>query len=171
MAIFGKTPKRYEGKSERGIATTPLLRERVKSILYADDTVLYYFATSVNDLEAKNADLQRIADWLISIKLMLKYHQDESDVGNLAKVEEFEYIGVTFSFDMTRAEHINNISSKINKRLSLLIRIKHILPQSARVLYFNSFVLPLFDYGDMTKLLRLSVVGLYLLPPLMPSIH
>ena len=64
-------------------------------------------------------------------------------------VEEFKYLGVTFSSGMTLVEHIDKISSKINKRLCLLKRIKHLLSQFARVLYFNSFVLPLFDYRDM----------------------
>ena len=39
--------------------------------------------------------------------------------------------------------------AKINKRLGLLKRIKHLLPRFARLLYYNSLVLPLFDYGDI----------------------
>ena len=58
-------------------------------------------------------------------------------------------LGVIFSSGMTWTEHIDQISYKINRRLCLLKRIMHLLPQFARVLYFSSFVLPLFDYGDM----------------------
>ena len=32
MAILAQTKKRHEGKSERGVATTPLLRERVNRV-------------------------------------------------------------------------------------------------------------------------------------------
>ena len=64
-------------------------------------------------------------------------------------VEDFKYLGVTFSSDMTWSDHIDHLSAKINKRLGLLKRIKHLLPRFARLLYYNSLVLPLFDYGDI----------------------
>ena len=42
-----------------------------------------------------------------------------------------------------------HIRNKINKKLNLLRRIKPYLPLSARITFFNSFILPLFDYGDI----------------------
>ena len=39
--------------------------------------------------------------------------------------------------------------SKINKKLVLLKRIRYCLPFDARLLFFNSYVLPLFDYADI----------------------
>ena len=36
-----------------------------------------------------------------------------------------------------------------NQRLGLLNRIKHLLPFSARLLFYNSLVMPLFDYADL----------------------
>ena len=50
---------------------------------------------------------------------------------------------------MSWSAHIEKQLTKINKRLGLLKRIKHLLPKFARLLYFNSLVLPLFDYGDI----------------------
>ena len=38
---------------------------------------------------------------------------------------------------------------KISEKLSLLRRIKSYLPLNARIMFFNSFILPLFDYGDI----------------------
>ena len=52
--------------------------------------------------------------------------------------ETKEYIGLFLVF-----------LAKVNKRLGLLKRIKHLLPRHARVLYYNSLVQPLFDYGDL----------------------
>ena len=40
--------------------------------LYADDTVLYYFSDTIDDLEEKvNADLQKVGDWLKDHQLKL----------------------------------------------------------------------------------------------------
>lgn len=64
-------------------------------------------------------------------------------------VVDFKHLGVTFSSDMTWSDHIGELSIKINQRLGLLKRIKNLLPRSARLLYYNSLILPLFDYGDI----------------------
>ena len=40
--------------------------------LYADDTVLYYFSATINELEEKlNADLKKVGDWLKDHQLTL----------------------------------------------------------------------------------------------------
>ena len=38
---------------------------------------------------------------------------------------------------------------KINQRLGLLKRIKHLLPFRARLLFYKSLVMPLFEYADI----------------------
>ena len=53
------------------------------------------------------------------------------------------------SNDLTWSNHIDYLTSKINQRLGLLTRIKHLLPFKARVLFYNRLVLPLFDYADI----------------------
>ena len=65
------------------------------------------------------------------------------------RVNEYKYLGVVFSSNLTWSSHIEKQLAKINKRLGLLRRIKHLLPKFARLLYFNSLVLSLFDYGDV----------------------
>ena len=45
-------------------------------------------------------------------------------------------------------EHIDYIKFKINKKLGLLRRIKNYLPIHNR-LFFNSYILPIFDYADI----------------------
>ena len=64
-------------------------------------------------------------------------------------VEHFSYLGVTLSAAMTWNEHITILSSKVNEHLGLLRKIRHLLPHSARLLFYNCLVLPLFDYGDL----------------------
>lgn len=130
--------------------------------------MLYYFSLTASDLEAKlNANMQKIGNWLISnqltrnttkTKVMLigssrklcKVNSISVQVYNSAveRFKDFKYFGDTFSSDMTWLHHFNHLFAKINKCLGLLKRIKHLLPQFARLLYYNSLVLPLFDYGD-----------------------
>ena len=68
-------------------------------------------------------------------------------------VESFSYLGrVTLWSNMNWSEHVDNLCSQISKRLGLLKRIKHLLPHWARLLFYNSLVLPLFDYGAVRHL-------------------
>ena len=46
-------------------------------------------------------------------------------------------------------DHIDYICAKISKKLGLLGPIKSCLPLSARIMFLNNFILPLFDYGDI----------------------
>ena len=137
--------------------------------LYADDTVLYYFSASVDDIENKlNDDLKMVGDWFKRNQLTLNISKTKvmlfgsrrktAKVSAISihvhtkmveRVNEYKYLGVVFSSNLTWSSHIEKQLAKINKRLGLLRRIKHLLPKFARLLYFNSLVLPLFDYGDV----------------------
>jgi len=64
-------------------------------------------------------------------------------------VESFKYLGVVLSSKFTWSEHVDHVIPKVNQRLGLLHRIKHLLPFSARLLYYKSLVLPIVDYADM----------------------
>ena len=41
------------------------------------------------------------------------------------------------------------MAGKVNQRLGLLRRIKHLLPFKARILFYKSLVMPLFEYADL----------------------
>ena len=64
-------------------------------------------------------------------------------------VSTFIYLGVMSSSTFTWSDHVEYISSKINKNLDLLRRIKYYLPYGARLLFHNSLVLPIFDYANL----------------------
>ncbi len=65
------------------------------------------------------------------------------------KVESFKYLGVTLHQHMTWDEHVDNVIKKVNQRLGVICRVKHLIPLSARLMLYHSLVLPLFDYGDI----------------------
>ena len=133
--------------------------------LYADDTVLYCYASDVNDLERNlNEDLLKLAIWLKENKLTLNLNKTRSmiigsdrklcnlssmsvSVSTILNASNFKYLGVTITANFTWSEHIDRISAKVYQRLGLLRRIKHLLPFNARILFYNSLVLPIFDYA------------------------
>ena len=49
-------------------------------------------------------------------------------------VNRFRYLGIFISPDFTWTNHVKYIAGKINQRLGLLNRIKHLQPLSARLL-------------------------------------
>ena len=67
----------------------------------------------------------------------------------LDSVRSFKYLGVVLSSNFMWTEHVEHLISKVNQRLDLLRRIKHLLPDNARLLYYKSLVLPILDYADM----------------------
>ena len=64
-------------------------------------------------------------------------------------VNKFKYLGIMLASDFTWSDHVEYVISKVNQRLGLLSRIKHLLPFTARLLFYNSLVLPVFDYDDL----------------------
>ena len=67
----------------------------------------------------------------------------------IEKVSSVTYLGVVINKHLTWQDHIDYICNKINNKLSPLRRIKSCLPLEARLLFFNSYILPIFDYADV----------------------
>jgi len=61
----------------------------------------------------------------------------------------FKYLGILISSDFTWTNHVEYMGGKINQRLGLLKRIKHLLPFGSRILFCKSLVMPLFEYADL----------------------
>ena len=57
-------------------------------------------------------------------------------------VNSFKYLGIFISSDFTWTNHVEYIAGKINQRHGLLNRIKHVLPFSAPLIFYNSLVMP-----------------------------
>ena len=144
----------------------PQCLNNCKSILYADDTLLYYSAKSTTELEVKiNADLQSLSHWLNNNLLTLNYEKTKFMIftnrkqsfinvnitiqnEKVSQEKSMKYLGVTFSEDLSWHEHIDKMISKINQRLGVLRRIKDFLDLDTRYILYTSLILPLFDYAD-----------------------
>ena len=68
---------------------------------------------------------------------------------DLDEASSLKYLGIVINNRLTWQDHVDQMFSKINKKLGLLKRIRYCLPLDARLLFFNSYVLPLFDYADI----------------------
>ena len=135
--------------------------------LYADDTVIFCYGSNTQEIKEKlNEDLLSVAKWLKGNKLTLNLDKTKcmligssrkisnsnlsvSILNGIDSTDSFKYLGIIISSDFTWSEHVDYIGKKINQRLSLLRRIKHLLPFKSRLLFYNSLVLPLFDYADV----------------------
>ena len=67
----------------------------------------------------------------------------------LDNVDSYTYLGIVINDRFSWTDCIDYIRGKISEKLSLLRRIKSYLPLNGRIMFFNSFILPLFDYGDI----------------------
>ena len=67
----------------------------------------------------------------------------------IERTQSFKYLGMTLNQSMSWANHVDDISTKINQRIGLIRRIRNVLPLQARVTLYNTLILPLFDYGDI----------------------
>ena len=79
----------------------------------------------------------------------------------LENVTKFKYLGVIINQHLTWHDHIEQLHSKIAKRLGVLKQIKHLLPVYARRLHVSTMVIPIAGnasivWGDKNnKVLRI----------------
>ena len=64
-------------------------------------------------------------------------------------VKHHKYLGLSFSHNLKWSDHINDISTKARKRLSLMIPLKFKLDRLSLETMYNSFVLPTMEYGNI----------------------
>ena len=70
------------------------------------------------------------------------------DHENLESKDSIKYLGVVIQKNLTWNEHIESLIAKVNQRIGLLNRIKHLLPLNARVALYNALIRPLLDFAD-----------------------
>ena len=60
-----------------------------------------------------------------------------------------KYLGVIINQHLTWHDHIEQLQSKIAKRLGVLKRIKHLLPDNARRIYVSTMVISILEYASI----------------------
>ena len=140
------------------------------TVLYADDTTIYVSGTDVEEISsALQSCLDAACLWMqvnclklstTKSKCML-IHSSSSRKRNLPpldlhllgsrieQVSSFKFLGVIINNTLTWSDHINYISQKVSRSICLLRRLSWFLPHSLLVLFLKSYILPVFDYGDV----------------------
>ena len=64
-------------------------------------------------------------------------------------VTSFKFLGVNINQHLSWDNHIASITNKVSRNINLLRRMSWLLPRPAMLLFYNSYILPLFDYCDV----------------------
>ena len=135
--------------------------------LYADDTTIYSDATTIKELETILCkDLKVIEEWCYINKMYI--HENKSTVMCLAtnnkhinyksnlnitlnnnilkQVKEDKLLGLTMNQTLNWENHINEVCKKVMQKLGILHQNKHILSKDLKILFYNAYILPHFDY-------------------------
>ena len=67
----------------------------------------------------------------------------------LERVLKFSYLDVVLDETLSCKHHVENVSSKVSRRLGVLSRIRSCLTLEASKQVYSSLVQPLFDYVDV----------------------
>ena len=140
-------------------------------ICYADDTTLFSTlnkfinAQNINPDIIINTELAKINEWLEINKLSLNVTKSKFMVfhtqhkhraikppvpkinnTNIEQVEQFKFLGLTLDSNLNWKKHSDNITNKCSQIIGILNRLKHILPQSIKIMLYNSLLLPHINY-------------------------
>ena len=121
----------------------------IKSILYADDTLVYTNSEPKTNETKINVILQKTASWLKRNRLTLNVEKTKC-VDILKRVKNFEvfkYLGIQVDHKLSFQEHAKNLSKRMLGFCSLLYRIRKVLTTNQFVQVYRTYVQPVIQYG------------------------
>ena len=144
--------------------------------LFPDDTSLFSVVHDANTTAKElNNDLVKINRWayqckmsfnpdpskqaqevIFSRKTKKEYHPPLAfNNNNVLETNSQKYLGVVLDNHLSFEDHLKMILNKVNKTIGLLCKLQNILPRSALLTIYKSFIRPHLDYSDiyMTKLI------------------
>ena len=135
--------------------------------MYADDTTVYFCSKEISDLiPTINDDLAKVAEWCINNKLVINTKKTKSMIlcnhqkrrhilntptfcingSSIINVEYDKILGVCIDQNMLMNKHIDQVCAKISRLLGLLWRVRKYLTYNTKILFYNSYIQPCFDY-------------------------
>ena len=134
--------------------------------LFADDTCLLYSNNDLHMLEEQcNSELNKVLNWMDANKLtintqkstcfslnyklrstapLLNLHYNNSTIRNNDRIT---YLGVNLDPYLNFRYHIKYLEGKISRNVGLLFKLNKVLPASALITLYNSFIYPYLSYG------------------------
>ena len=137
--------------------------------LYADDTVIYCIADSIElAIERLQLAFNILQTVLAQLKLVLNanktkfmvftraQHVDYSKLfiktlkeSHIERVSEYKYLGIWLDDKLTFKLHIDTLASKLRQKIGFLYRNKSIFPLICRKKIIEAVFLSALDYGDI----------------------
>ena len=135
-------------------------------LMYADDTTLFCCLEdikSINKQDVINEQLQRIHAWLTANGLKLNttkskyimFRKQNKNIPlfnihinkvNIESVQNFNFLELHLSSDMTWNFHMNEVSKKISRSIGILKKLQLIVPNSILLTIYNTLILPHINY-------------------------
>ena len=138
---------------------------KLKSVLYADDSCFYLSHTNISTAtNIINSELETLGSWFSSNRLTLNYEKSHfvlfsrkkriqnniqpikiNDI-NITQVHSTVFLGVTLQDNLSWKTHINQIINKLNKFAGILYLIRNSLNSHSLKLIYFSLIYPTFTY-------------------------
>ena len=71
------------------------------------------------------------------------------DGHTIKQVRVYKFLGIQINDTLTWKDHIDFIISKASRQINLLRRLSLFLPTPLRILFYKSYIMPIFDYCDV----------------------
>ncbi|VDI78854.1 Hypothetical predicted protein [Mytilus galloprovincialis] len=135
--------------------------------MYADDTTLHTYGTNKEEIEKKlNYDANTINNWCLNNRMVINplkttsmligTNKKRTLLGNdmniciqdspITPVEIQKLLGVYIDKHLDWKFQIDYVCKNLSSRIALLSRIKKFLDISSRKLFYNAYILPIFDF-------------------------
>ena len=143
------------------------LSSKIKCILFADDTNLFYSSNNLKDCtDLLNQELNIYSSWFTSNKLKINYTKCSYMIFGpkiltnsitdlpiklnntlISRTEKTKFLGLIITENFSWNEHLNYLSLKVNKLIGLFHKIKNKLPYSTLISLYYTFIYPNLTYG------------------------
>ena len=142
--------------------------KQATSLLFADDTSIYYSHSDIKQLEATlNSELQSLDIWMKSNKLSVNisksnyliFHPSQKnlrlnltlkyDDQILVQKRHVKFLGVYLDENLSWKIHINYISKKISKSVGIIYRSRFLLTSATKLALYYSLIYPYLTYCNI----------------------
>ena len=140
-----------------------LISNKLKSIMFADDTNLFMSAKSLSEVSKQiNEEMIILSDWfranLLSLNIKKtsfiiftnkKYLNANILIDNNAVTRQYEtkFLGVIITYNLNWKKHINIVINKISKNTWIISKIRHLLPFEITCTIYLMLVEPYISYS------------------------
>ena len=139
------------------------LSQEAKFLLFADDTAIFFSASTVNELQTIiSASFPRILEWLhanrLSLSVTKTFYQVFSSLSSvddlniaanqtqLKRTKTVKYLGVLVDEDLKFKSHIDKVSAIVSRNVGIISRARHLFDRKQLILLYNALILPYFTY-------------------------